>query len=120
MDFPRETLGVEEEFLLVDPATGTTVPAAGALHAAVAVGRLASGATVQRELLDSQVEAATGICVTAAELRDHLVTGRRVLADAARALPVALKVREAEAFRDFVLTLPMASSSPGRAKRESR
>jgi carboxylate-amine ligase len=88
MDFAGETMGVEEELLLVDPESGTTVPAAGALHAAVTAGHLPPGATVQRELLDSQIEAATGICATAAELRDHLVAGRRVLADAAHATGV--------------------------------
>ncbi|MGN9913095.1 carboxylate-amine ligase [Phytohabitans sp. LJ34] len=79
-----ETMGVEEEFLLVDPASGATVPLAEKVVAGAAAARLPVGASVQRELRDTQVEAATGICTTAADLRAHLTAGRRVVAAAAR------------------------------------
>jgi carboxylate-amine ligase len=75
------TLGVEEEFLLLDPATGATVPRASRVldgHRP-----LPDGATLQRELRATQVEAATGICVDAHQLRAQLVRGRRFLREAA-------------------------------------
>ncbi|MEO3926920.1 glutamate--cysteine ligase [Micromonosporaceae bacterium B7E4] len=79
-----QTMGVEEEFLLVDPACGATVPVAEKVIARASAADLPPGATIQRELRDTQAEAATGICVTAAELRAHLAAGRRAVATAAR------------------------------------
>ncbi|WAL67495.1 glutamate--cysteine ligase [Amycolatopsis cynarae] len=76
------TMGVEEEFLLLDPATGATVPRASRILAGQPP--LPGGATLQRELRATQVEAATGICRTAEELGEQLTTGRRALAEAAR------------------------------------
>ncbi len=80
---PGVTMGVEEEFLLVDPETGCPAPVAEKVLALADRQDLAPGATVQRELRASQVEAATGICATAADLRAHLTRGRAVLARAA-------------------------------------
>jgi carboxylate-amine ligase len=87
-DRAGRTLGVEEEFLLVDPPTGVSVPAADAVLARVAEAGLPAGKSMQRELRASQVEAATGACTTAGRVRDHLVAGRRALADAAWAAGV--------------------------------
>lgn len=83
-------MGVEEEFLLVDPASGATAPLAEKVVAGAAAGQLPAGATVQRELRDTQVETATGICATAADLRAHLAAGRRAVAAAAREHGVAV------------------------------
>lgn len=44
---------------------------------------LPDGASLQRELRATQVEAATGICTDAAGLREHLARGRRFLREAA-------------------------------------
>jgi carboxylate-amine ligase len=82
-------MGVEEEFLLVDPASGATVPLAEKAVARASAADLPTGATVQRELRDTQVEAATGVCATAVELRAHLTVGRRAVAAAARDLGTA-------------------------------
>jgi carboxylate-amine ligase len=79
-----DTMGVEEEFLLVDPASGATVPIAEKVVPPASAADLPVGATVQRELRDTQVEAATGVCASAAELRAHLAAGRRAVAAAAR------------------------------------
>ncbi|WP_116202909.1 carboxylate-amine ligase [Amycolatopsis circi] len=75
------TFGVEEEFLLAAPADGRPVPAADEVLGNV--GRLADGAAVHRELRATQVEHATGICTTAAQLRDQLCRGRLALSRAA-------------------------------------
>lgn len=78
---PGWSIGVEEEFLLVDPDTGGTVPAADrVLRAAGLLPSAAADAALQPELLATQVEAATGRCVTLAELRRQLLHHRRQLA----------------------------------------
>lgn len=80
------TLGVEEEFLLVDPGTRRPVPAADRVLAACPATR----AELKRELLRSQVEAASGVCTGAADLHAQLVEARSALAGAARRCGVRL------------------------------
>ncbi len=85
------TFGVEEEFLLADPATGRTVPAAAeVLKVADEEPAAADGTVLHAELLLTQVEAATAPCATLDELGSQLADGRRRLADAARACGVLL------------------------------
>jgi glutamate---cysteine ligase / carboxylate-amine ligase len=84
------SFGVEEEFLLVDPATGTAVGRAPDVLARAGgePGRAPDfeiGLALKVELNTSQVEAATGVCTTLDELRSQLVEGRRRLAAAAKA-----------------------------------
>ncbi|AIJ25004.1 carboxylate-amine ligase [Amycolatopsis methanolica] len=76
------TLGVEEEFLLLDPATGATLPRAAGILAADPP--LPPGARLHRELRATQVEAATGVCTGARQLREQLVRSRKALTDTAR------------------------------------
>ena len=75
------TLGVEEEFLLVDPATGAPV----ALNREVAAGAARHDVDLQLELTSCQVETATGVVDDTDDLREQLVRLRRVSADAAEA-----------------------------------
>ncbi|WP_158841415.1 carboxylate-amine ligase [Saccharothrix deserti] len=82
------TVGVEEEFLLVDPSTRRPVPRAADVLARV--GALPPGAEVHRELSGTQVEFASGVCDDLDELRDQLTAGRRTLAGAAHAEGVRL------------------------------
>ena len=85
------TMGVEEEFLLVNPRTGHTSPCAEPVLARYHHhGTLPDGVQVHRELRLTQLEAASGVCTTAGELRDHLAAARRVLAAAAAAEDCAL------------------------------
>lgn len=85
------TFGVEEEFLLVDPDTGATLPAAAeVLKAAGETPPAAPGAALHQELLLSQVEAATAPCVAPAELARQLTHGRGQLSAAARGCGVLL------------------------------
>lgn len=81
------TFGVEEEFLLVDPATGRTVPAAAEV-AKVAAEEL--GETVHTELQQTQIEYASPPCASLAELAETLGYGRDRLAAAARGCGVWL------------------------------
>ncbi|HEY7595902.1 MAG TPA: YbdK family carboxylate-amine ligase [Actinophytocola sp.] len=78
------SLGVEEEFLLVDRGSGGTVAdAERVLRDAGRAPGIAVDATVQPELLATQVEAATGRCSTLAGLAHQLRHNRRRLAAAA-------------------------------------
>ncbi|QKW40573.1 glutamate--cysteine ligase [Actinomadura sp. NAK00032] len=80
------TIGVEEEFVLADAATGRCVPDAGPVLAAAGPHRWArAGGSFQPELLSTQVEAATGVCHDLAGLGAQLRFGRERLAAAARA-----------------------------------
>lgn len=100
MSAPR-TVGVEEEFLLADPETWQTVPAADDVLARLPESPTDLGGpgltddevrdpAWHGELRASQVEAATGVCTTATALHRQLITGRRGLAEAARAEGLAL------------------------------
>jgi carboxylate-amine ligase len=78
------TFGVEEEFLLVDPATGRTAPgAAEVLRIASGHPPAAADAALHTELLATQVEAATGRCRSLDELATQLTHARRQLGAAA-------------------------------------
>ncbi|EMY33996.1 hypothetical protein D477_011966 [Arthrobacter crystallopoietes BAB-32] len=78
------TLGIEEEYLLLDPATGLPAPQAdevaerleGSLHVA--------RSDIQRELLNCQIETATTVCTTLTEAEESLLNFRRQLDTAAR------------------------------------
>lgn len=85
------TVGVEEEFLLVDTVNGRPVPMAETVLARAERHRSAQDRTeYKQELLTSQVEAASGVCTHLAELGAQLTHGRRALAEAAQECGVAL------------------------------
>lgn len=82
------TVGVEEEFLLVDAETRRLVPRAATVvpEARAAAGRYpplrgrhGPGAQVEHELQLSQVETGTGVCRTLAEVSEELVAMRRAV-----------------------------------------
>jgi carboxylate-amine ligase len=75
------TFGVEEEFLLVDPATGE--PAA--VNKAVATHAAERGVKLQLELTTCQVETTSDVLSGSEELRRQLTQLRRVTAEAAEA-----------------------------------
>ncbi|GAA0938155.1 glutamate--cysteine ligase [Actinocorallia libanotica] len=79
------TVGVEEEFLLVDSVSGGTAARASAVLGRLRPADAATGAGFHRELLATQVESATGVCTELDELRRQLTEGRLALAAAARA-----------------------------------
>jgi YbdK family carboxylate-amine ligase len=96
------TLGVEEEFHLVDPDTLALTPSA-TVAAAALVGD--AGEHVHPEIATTQLETSTGVCTGLAELRAQLV-GTRAEAAAAAA-------------RDGLVLLP-ASTHPFGTWREQR
>ena len=75
------TLGVEEEFVLLDPSTGAPVLAGPEL-----VRMLGGEPGVQQELMRFQVETATGVCTGLDEAGRELLRLRRLAAAAAARL----------------------------------
>ncbi|MFF5159116.1 glutamate--cysteine ligase [Streptomyces sp. NPDC000348] len=79
------TIGVEEEYLLLDPVTGLPVPLADKVRAAAGLGHLVADQEVQCELLQAQVEVATPVCGTLEEAGGHLLRLRHAVGAAAEA-----------------------------------
>jgi len=77
------TIGVEEEFLLIDPATGENAPVAEKVLAAL-------DHRAHREFRTCMVEMVTDVCDGLDDLREQLVTGRRAAAGAAAGAGAAL------------------------------
>ncbi|MFD4372890.1 glutamate--cysteine ligase [Streptomyces sp. NPDC058486] len=76
------TVGVEEEFLLVDPRTGRPVPRGPLV---VAAAHAVLGGRAQPEFFDAQVEACTRPAVELPDVKAELASTRRVMAEAAAA-----------------------------------
>jgi glutamate---cysteine ligase / carboxylate-amine ligase len=79
-DRPPPTIGIEEEYFLLDPETRAPVPAGARV-----VAEAASGEQICGEFSQFQIEAKTSPCDDAQKIRDELV---RLRADAARAAAV--------------------------------
>lgn len=79
------TIGVEEEYLLLDPVTGLPVPLADKVRADAGLGRLVADQEVQCELLQAQVEVATPVCGGLEEVGGHLLRLRHAVGAAAEA-----------------------------------
>ncbi len=75
------TLGVEEEFVLLDPSTGAAMLAGPEL-----VRMLGGEPGVRQELMRFQVETATAVCTGLDEVGGELTRLRRLAADAAARL----------------------------------
>ncbi|WP_433177836.1 carboxylate-amine ligase [Actinoallomurus sp. CA-150999] len=75
------TVGVEEEFLLVDPNTGTPRAAADAILRLPPHG--GDGGLLQREFQRQQLETGTRPCTSMTELADQIRQGRHLAAAAA-------------------------------------
>lgn len=80
------SVGVEEEFLLVDPLTGEPVPR----NADVARYAGERGVDLQLELTTCQVETATDKADTSSQLREQITRLRRLAADASSAAGATL------------------------------
>ncbi|MFC8723254.1 glutamate--cysteine ligase [Kitasatospora sp. NPDC057198] len=103
------TVGVEEEYLLLDAATG--VPVARAEQIRKAAGRQPGidGSEVQRELLQAQLEVATPVCETLDEVGAHLGRLRGALAAAAAQHGCRLAACGAAPFADR-LSVPVSDT----------
>ncbi|WP_019483089.1 carboxylate-amine ligase [Arthrobacter sp. TB 23] len=78
------TLGIEEEYLLLDPASGLPVYRANEVQALLEQSPTIEAEDVQRELLSCQIETATPVCHTLTEAEESLLHFRRRISAAAR------------------------------------
>ncbi|MFG2989632.1 glutamate--cysteine ligase [Streptomyces sp. NPDC048257] len=79
------TVGVEEEYLLVDPDTGLPAARVEDVRRTAGLGPLTERGEVQSELLQAQVEVATPVCSSLEEVGGHLLRLRHAVASAAEA-----------------------------------
>ncbi|MER7463601.1 glutamate--cysteine ligase [Streptomyces sp. NPDC097981] len=77
------TVGVEEEYVLLDPVTHLPVARAEEVRAAAGHVSWVDAGEVQNELLQAQVEVATPICTDLEEVGGHLLRLRHALGTAA-------------------------------------
>ncbi|MFF5213140.1 glutamate--cysteine ligase [Streptosporangium sp. NPDC000396] len=75
------TVGVEEEFLLLDPATGDVAPVAPQVLAL-----LGGEPSIKHEAMRYQLETNTGVCTTLEEIRSDITRLRGLASDAAAQL----------------------------------
>jgi glutamate---cysteine ligase / carboxylate-amine ligase len=83
---PPFTIGLEEEYLLVDKASGALANDAAATIVAECAKRLEAighAGTVTPEFLRAQIEVQTGICKTVGEARAQLARARQMVAEVA-------------------------------------
>ncbi|MER7566791.1 glutamate--cysteine ligase [Streptomyces sp. NPDC048523] len=79
------TIGVEEEYVLVDPVRGFPVPLADKVRMAAGLEPLVADQELQGELLQAQVEVATPVCGSLEEVAGHLLRLRHGVGTAAEA-----------------------------------
>ncbi|MBM9508144.1 glutamate--cysteine ligase [Streptomyces sp. KK5PA1] len=77
------TLGVEEEYLLLDRGTALPSPSAGLVQSAADLEPVLTRGEVTSELLQAQIEIATPVCTGLDEVTAHLARLRQALAAAA-------------------------------------
>ena len=99
------TLGVEEEFFLVDPESRDLI--ADPDPAIFEACERASGPhTVVHEFLRSQIETNTRVCANFVELREALKETRHLVADAAQQHGIAVIASSTHPFADWRMQLP--------------
>src|ERR671923_145382 len=108
---PAYTVGVEEEFQLVDPASRELVPAIDAVLAAVGGARLPAD-SVASELSASCVERRSPIYGTVAQLAAELPVLRREVRNLVARSGLPPRFRYWEDFEGYVDTLVRAGSIP--------
>ncbi|MEU6810115.1 glutamate--cysteine ligase [Streptomyces sp. NPDC046831] len=79
------TVGVEEEYLLVEPVTGRPVSLAEKVRTSADLEPFVTAHEIQPELLQAQIEVATPVCATLEEVGGHLLRLRHAVAGAAEA-----------------------------------
>lgn len=93
------TLGVEEEYLLLDPDSGVPVPESRKVRAVANLEATVNGQEITPELLQAQVEVATPVCSGLDEVGGHLVRLRGVVSAAAAEVGVRVVACGAAAVR---------------------
>lgn len=109
------TIGVEEEYLLLDPVTGLPVPYADKVRMAADLARLTGGQEVQCELLQAQVEIATPVCTGLEEVGGHLLRLRHAMVAAAEAHGCRIGATGTPPLRDLGQDVPVTDHARYRA-----
>ena len=104
------TVGVEEEYLLVDPATLLPAPLVQEVRATARLTPIADADEVQDELLQAQIEVATPVCTALEEVGGHLLRLRHAVASAAQANGLRIAITATAPVRD-VVPVPVTSSA---------
>ncbi|MEO0408651.1 MAG: YbdK family carboxylate-amine ligase, partial [Cyanobacteria bacterium P01_A01_bin.135] len=93
------TIGIEEEYQVIDPETRELTGQAGLLMDWATANE--PDTTVQREVYQSQIEIATSVCESLAEARTQLVAARRTVLDAAEQAGSAIAAAGTHPFSDW-------------------
>ncbi|MFF4428392.1 glutamate--cysteine ligase [Streptomyces sp. NPDC001513] len=104
------TVGVEEEYLLVDPETLLPIPLVQEVRATASLTPIADEREVQDELLQAQIEVATPVCTGLEEVGGHLLRLRHAVASAAQANGCRIAISATAPVRD-VLPVPVTSTA---------
>lgn len=94
------TVGVEEEYVLLDPVTHLPVSRAEEVRAAAGLGPWVDAGEVQNELLQAQIEVATPVCTQLDEVAGHLLRLRHAVGSAAEAYGCRLGTSATAPLRD--------------------
>ena len=82
--FDKYTLGIEEEFQIVDPETRLLVSHVSEI---LEEGKMLLGEQVKPEMMQAQVEVGTGICKNIEEARADITRLRAIVSHLARTTP---------------------------------
>ncbi|MFD5512477.1 glutamate--cysteine ligase [Streptomyces sp. NPDC059761] len=96
------TVGVEEEYVLLDPVTHLPVSRAEEVRTAAGLGPFVDAGEVQNELLQAQIEVATPVCTDLDEVAGHLLRLRHAVGSAAEEYGCLLATSAAAPLRDAV------------------
>lgn len=104
---PELTLGVEEEFFLVDPDSRDLIadPDPGIFEACAAARGMHN---VEHEFLRSQIETSTRVCASVAEIRQALAETRSIVIDAAERRGARAMAASMHPFADWREQTPTA------------
>ena len=102
------TLGIEEEFFLIDPGSGDLLADPDPRIFAAATSR-SGPQKVVREFLRAQIETNTEVCDSVASLREALRGTRRVVVEAARSCGAEVMAASTHPFAAWQSQLPTAS-----------
>ncbi|MFD9357160.1 glutamate--cysteine ligase [Streptomyces sp. NPDC060031] len=104
------TVGVEEEYLLVDPETLLPAPLVQEVRATARLAPIADEREVQDELLQAQIEVATPVCTALEEVGGHLLRLRHAVASAAQANDCRIAISGTAPVKD-VFPVPVTSTA---------
>ncbi|MFD3328080.1 glutamate--cysteine ligase [Streptomyces sp. NPDC058701] len=104
------TVGVEEEYLLVDPQTLLPVPLVQQVRATASLAPIADALEIQDELLQAQIEVATPVCTALEEVGGHLLRLRHAVATSAQANGCRIAISATAPVRD-VLPVPVTDTA---------